>query len=343
MRVRHLLSHTAGFEDKPVVSAFSRTAGDIPDLEEALIQFMPERAWEPGRYTAYSNYSTALAAQLVAEVSGMSWEQYLEDNIFQPLGMTRTSARQPIPGALTPGLTKVYGNSEDRLAESAFEFSMLAPAGGIVTTSQDMGRFMLAHLQQGRLGDERILQEATVDQMHSQLFTHDPRLPGNAHGFWETQEHGTRILSHAGDLNTAHTLLAIAPEHDLGLYVDNSFGGVEARAELWKAFWEYALPQTSPTPPETAAGFPGSVDRFAGSYGVNRVSTTTMAKLFKLLAVLTVTAEDENLVTEAPGVEQQRWVQVAENEFAEVEGPGRMILGEDDAGAITHIASTLRR
>jgi len=338
VRVWHLLSHTAGFEDRPVAGLFAKTAGEVPDLETALIRFMPDRDWAPGLYTAYSNYGAALAGHLVSEVSGMSWEDYLEQNIFQPLGMTRSSTRQPVPEELAPDVTKVYAEGEDGLVESFFEYSMLAPAGAMVATSDDMGRFLLAHLGGGRLDGARILEEATVEQMHSQLFTHDPRLPGNAHGFWEHAEHGQRILSHGGDLNTSHALLAFAPEHDIGFYVAyNSVGGPEAREAFSDAFWDHAFADAAPAP-EAAAGSFGPMDRFAGNYATTRVASTTLTKLLGSLAVMSVSVADDGvLVTEVPGfLEPQRWIQAADDEFVEADGPARMVFRETD-GQAPHI------
>lgn len=340
VQVWHLLSHTAGFEDKPQVGAFSRSADGLPDLETALIDFMPERVWEPGLYTAYSNYGSALAGHLVAEVSGMDWDEYIEQNIFGELGMAHSSASQPITASLEADVAKVYVGGEARLVEATFEYSLLAPAGGTVTTGQDMGRFMLSHLQ-GQTGDGRLLDQETIDQMHSQLFTHDPRLPGNAHGFWESDENGHHVLSHAGDLNTAHTLLALIPEQDLGFYVSyNSHeDAIDARNDLWKAFVDYALPpaETKAESNTQTAASDGSIDQFAGDYGVNRVSTSTLSKLLKLLSVMTVSNDGGTLVTQAPGVEEQRWTQAGVNEFEEVDGPGTMIFGLDDTEEVTHI------
>jgi len=338
IRVWHLLSHTAGFEDRPVAGLFAKTADEVPDLETGLIRFLPERDWAPGLYMAYSNYGAALAGHLVAQISGMSWEEYLERNIFEPLGMTHSTTRQPMPDVLAPSVTKMYGAGEDGLVESFFEYSMLAPAGAMLATSDDMGRFMLAHLQGGRLDDARILEEETVEQMHSQLFTHDPRLGGNAHGFWEHTERGQRILSHGGDLNTSHALMAFAPEHDVGFYVAyNSVGGPEAREAFSDAFWDYAFADESPAA-EAVVGSFGPMDRFAGNYTTTRMASTTLTKLLGSLAVISVSVADDGvLLTEVPGfLEPQRWIQVGDDEFAQVDGPARMVFRETD-GQAPHI------
>lgn len=129
--------------------------------------------------------------------------------------------------------------------------------------------------------------------LHGQLFTHDLRLPGNANGFWESEENGYRVLSHAGDLNTSHALLALVSEQDLGFYVAyNSHGdAIEARSELWEVFVSHVLPPSNAPSPAVAEGSHESVEHLAGSYGVNRVSTTTLSKLLKLISVVTVATE----------------------------------------------------
>jgi CubicO group peptidase (beta-lactamase class C family) len=330
VRVWHLLSHTAGFEDKPM--SLASLPEDLTDLETALIRDMPAQDWEPGRYTAYNNYSTGLAGYLVAEVSGMSWEDYLDRNILRPLGMIHSSTRQPTPENLQPGMTKVYTTSvHGKHSEAPYEIVALAPFGGMVSTTDDMGSFMLAHLQQGRLGEVRILEEATARRMHSQLFSHDPRLAGNAHGFWESVEHGQRVLSHGGDHNTSMTGLWLMPDHDLGLYVAyNSDWGAEARRELWAAFLDHGFPteaSASVQPATTQADF----ERFTGTYGGNRISSTTPGKLFKLVVSLTVAAQDGHLVTDMAGYEAQRWLPAGDNEFVAVDGHARMVFSDDGA------------
>lgn len=206
----------------------------------------------------------------------------------------------------------------------------------MAATTQDMGSFMLAHLQDGRVGEARILEEETVRQMHSQLFSHDARLAGNAHGFWESTENGQRVLSHGGDHNTSKTLLALLPEHDMGVYVAyNSVGGFEARGALWEALLDHAFPPQAPPATEPAAA-PADLERFAGTYGYNQISSTTLAKLYKLTAVLTVSAQGGHLVTDTAGLGTQRWVPSGANMFTAVDGDARMVFS-DDGERPTHV------
>ena len=71
-------------------------------LDEYVRQYMPARVFPPGEVMAYSNYGTALAGYIVEQVSGMSFPEYVEKNIYQPLGMKHSTFRQPIPEELSP-------------------------------------------------------------------------------------------------------------------------------------------------------------------------------------------------------------------------------------------------
>ena len=71
-------------------------------------------------------------------------------------------------------------------------------------SATDMARFMIAHLQDGRYSDAniaeaRILKETTAQQMHSTLYTPDPRLLGTAYGFFDFSDNGQRTIGHSGE------------------------------------------------------------------------------------------------------------------------------------------------
>jgi CubicO group peptidase (beta-lactamase class C family) len=217
--LQHLMTHTAGFEDDP-----RELIGDDPaqmrSMADWLPRRMPGRVRPPGTYAAYSNWATALAGYIIQRVSGESFEEYLEKHILEPLGMTHTSTRQPLPPALSSGMSQGYEWKEGRYLPHKWEILIGAvPAGSITSTATDMARFMIAHLQDGRLGDQRILAETTARRMHARVFGHDPRLPGFALGFYEKDSHGLHIIGHGGDSQWFHTDLALVPSESLGVFV----------------------------------------------------------------------------------------------------------------------------
>jgi len=335
--VRHLLDHTAGFEDAPVVGLVARAGDAVPDLEAALVRWLPRRVWPPGETISYSNYGAALAGQIVADVSGLTWETYLEANVLEPLGMARSSPRQPLRAALAADLATSYAHGPGGLVETPFEYTTIAPSGGMVTTTDDMARFMIAHLQDGRYGEGRILEEVTARQMHAQSFTHHPAMPGNAHGFWEGAASGVRYLYHGGD-TSSYTKLVIVPGHDVGFYVAyNAPAGSVARDAFATALLEHLLPAASASASPPVAGAPGAYDALVGTYGDTRRSVSTLAKLMGLLSTFAVASEDGVLVTHLPGYGEQRWAELEPLVFADVAGPGRLAFRLGGGGQATHL------
>jgi len=163
----------------------------------------------PGYLVVYSNYGAALAGLIVQEVSGMPWEDYIEKNILAPLDMHHTTVRQPVPAALTNDLVTGYLYAGGEFQPQGFEIELKSPAGAMSASATDMARFMIAHLQNGRYGEKRILSETTAKTMHSPLFTNAPGVSPMLYGFWERTPNGERMLEHGGGTFSGVTLLSL--------------------------------------------------------------------------------------------------------------------------------------
>jgi CubicO group peptidase (beta-lactamase class C family) len=90
----HLLTHTAGFEDRET-GLYPRTISDLEPLGQWLAEHIPARVRPPGELSAYSNYGFALAGYIVEQVSGLPYAQYVEQHLFQPLGMRESTSVNP--------------------------------------------------------------------------------------------------------------------------------------------------------------------------------------------------------------------------------------------------------
>ncbi|NIM90743.1 MAG: serine hydrolase [Candidatus Aminicenantes bacterium] len=336
----HLFTHTPGFEDVWTGMA-ARSAEDLVPLGEFLAERMPPRFLPPGKLAAYSNYGTALAGYIVQELSGIPFEEYIEENIFKPLGMEQSSFRQPLPprlaGDMSVGYTFVKGKYEAR----GFEFiNGLAPAGSLSSSATDMAKFMIAHLQLGKYGEQSILEEETAIMMQRQLFTHDPRLDGNAYGFWEQSLNNLRMIGHGGDSTLFHTSLVLIPERNLGFYISyNSTGGAgAARDELLQAFLDRYYPMPEELEPEPSPDFLERAGRFTGYYGMARGVFSTYEKIANLMMVIQVkTTEEGTLLTPFPaGLGIKQWVEVEPLVFRELGGQGILVFQENDQGRIAN-------
>jgi hypothetical protein len=98
------------------------------------------------------------------------------------------------------------------------------PAGGLWSTAADMQRFMLAHLQNGRLGEVRILEEETANRMHCRQYSFHPGIPGMAYGFMEDVLGGRPAWMHEGLIAGFFSLVVLVPELNLGVFAVTNGG-----------------------------------------------------------------------------------------------------------------------
>lgn len=325
----HLLTHTPGFEDR-VIGLFARSEDRLRPLEELLIDELPLRVRPPGQVAAYSNHGTALAALVVQDVSGMPWEDWVEQRILTPLGMSRTTVRQPLPAQFEDDMAKGYQGEKGAFVEKGFEFVPCAPAGSTSASAGDMARFMLAHLQLGELDGQRILREETAKRMQSVLFRHADGLSGTAHGFYEMSRNGQRIIGHGGNTRLFHSQLALFPEIGLGLFVStNGPGGAALTDRLLTAFCERFFPYEAEKP--EAAENTGPLSRYLGHYRGNRYSHTSIARLSAIQTVEVSASDDGGLKTMG-----STYLPVGEHMFVSEDGKDRIAFREEN-GAVTHM------
>jgi CubicO group peptidase (beta-lactamase class C family) len=341
--LRHLMTHTAGFEEQFGDEITRDSDGMIP-LREHLTRYMPARVRPPGELTAYSNYGAALAGYIVSSVSERSFESYVEENIFRPLGMPQSTFRQPLPSGLDETLAKGYSISKGSFKAEPFHYVTIVPAGAMSSTALDMAQFMIAHLQDGRLGDARILQKSTAKEMHQRQFANDSRLNGFTLGFFDREQNHQRILEHGGGMPTFHTLMALLPEQKTGVFISyNSATGIGAIGETFQAFLDHYYPMDNSSSPEPVKGYRERATRFTGQYRTTRFIYTKMGRIAHLsgMGFGQVSANSDGTLSLAFDVPRGRftsaYVEVAPLVFQEINGPEKLIFKEDSEENITHL------
>lgn len=343
----HLFTHTPGFEDR-VIGLFADDVANVGPLEQVLAASVPDRRQPPGESSSYSNYGAALAGHIVANVSGIPFERYIEEHILQPLDMERTSFRQPLSAHLEKSAAKGYVPTQGGFREGPAEYISLAPAGALWSTATDMAKFMIAHLQKGRKGDAegagetggiRILERTTAERMHQRQFAHAPELNGMTYGFMEMSRNGHTFIGHGGDTNLFHTVLMLAPEHDVGVFVSyNSLGGAEAREYFVRAFVDEYFPPAEPHAEGQPVATATDLSRFVGDYLLNRGSLTDVTKV--ATGALPVRKAEEGgllIAVSFPEPDMARFEQVGALLFRQVDGDELVAFGQDEHGQITRL------
>lgn len=289
----HLMTHTPGFEDYPD-SLFRLEPTEFVPFSSYVQNNLPARVYPPGEVVAYSNYGTALAGYIVEQVSGMPFAQYIEQNIYEPLGMKHSTFRQPLPDELSSHMTGAYRYVDGEFLPAQFVF-MPEAAGGMSSTASDMAQFMLAYLQNGQVDGGRMLTEETVQLMRNQQFTVHPELNGMAYGFMEGTFNGQHTIFHSGSTMLFDTGFYLLPEEQVGIFISYSGGSFLIHQNMFYAFLDKYYPDSSEQiqllPPD------GTKDRskqYVGEYHQNRKNFTTSEKLIKLMmGTIQVTWDDE--------------------------------------------------
>ncbi len=341
--LEHLGTHSAGFED-----GFAGMVAEDPDeirpLEEILADHQPARVRPPGESVAYSNYGTALAGHVLAEQYDATFTAYADERIFTPLGMDDTTYAQPLPAELEPRRAIGYTPQDGEYQAHDPVVWTLPPEGGSLrTTATDMGRFMLAHLNEGTYGSERILEAETVREMHRRQFTKSeavPELNGMAFGFIEMDRNGETIVGHWGDTPRFKSLLALYPERDTGIFVVyNSPGGGPARFELLQAFTDRHYPQSDTPVVEPPNGAADRARELAGDYRSLTVSESSWERVLGVMTrTFTVGATDEGyLTTTRLGEGARTWVERRPEVYEEVGGNDMLVFRVDEDGRATHM------
>jgi len=346
--LRHLLTHTAGFEEShntTIVYYLSH----LPSLEDFAPHAIPTRVYELGYISAYSNYGLSLAGYIVQEISGKDFNQYVEDEILTPLGMNFTTFRQPIPAALSAYSAvgyDVYGFA------NSFEYVTQAPAGACSSSAKDMAKLMIALLNDGFYNGTQILNGTSIQLMQDPQFQPHPNLPFNGFGLYQMAPNSVRVIGHGGDLSFFHSLMALLPDEDFSFFVSfNSYEGMYAREILFNSFIQTFYPYSAtPEPMEDSAK---NLNDFIGLYLTSRrhyqdttftyytplEQTVEILETDYLAQAFEITKGDGSLILFG----QYEFIQVAPDYFVEKSGLYDFELAfiRNDNGEITHFYGNL--
>ena len=284
----HLLTHTDGFDVAWTIGGGTRCESKMPSLEAFLRDHLPQQVRQPGEFYVYGDVGMSLAGYLVEVLSGEPFTQYVEKHILEPLDMRHSSFQQPLPTNLSPNLAAGYNYKNGRYIKTPFTCGKSSPTIGLSATATDMAHFMIAQLQGGSYGKQRILQENTVAEMNRQHFTNFPNhdgMSGSAYGFYERFQNNQRGLEHGGSMYGYSSQFFMLPEHNLGLFFAfNNDDTTNIRENLIVKFLERYYPEPKdkdPLPqPKLTAESQQRLAQMDGSYRFIRYPQHSLVKLW---------------------------------------------------------------
>lgn len=232
--IRRLLSHTAGLSVHGYLGI--KPGKRIPTIEESLsgkgfLREPLEIVMQPGSEGSYSGGGYTLLQLIVEEVTGMTFNQYMDKEILKPLGMKSSSFSNDFTDS---NMSKAYGYFGQKLPN--FNFTEEA-AAGLKTTMPDFLNFVLSNMD-GSKGEARgrgILKSESIDLMHT------PIKSGSGLGVYSKElSDGSTFLYHSGDNRGWHSVYGFIPERRDGIVVfTNSDNGIDLRQDIYNFWIEY--------------------------------------------------------------------------------------------------------
>jgi CubicO group peptidase (beta-lactamase class C family) len=233
LTIRDLLSHAKGLD-----------SGEITFGEAYSGQMTEERYWRLMKQASargefrYTNLHYTILGRVVEKVSGQKWQDYVEQHVCRAAGMNRTTAYA----------SRMYGDADVAIPTILWDGKLIAApqrktdrtmhaAGGMGSTAQDLGRWMILNLNGGQIDAKRVLSEASISEMQKRQAERDqgrtpvPGLFDHGYGLgWETGTfHDKRFIRHGGGYVGTAALVLMFPQEKLGVAVlvnTDASGGV---------------------------------------------------------------------------------------------------------------------
>ena len=321
--LRHLMSHRAGFEDS--IRLFTVADDDPRSLSELLSEHQPKRIFRPGERTSYSNWGSALAAQIIEDVSGTPFKTFLQERILDPLELHTTVLDLPgdmmteVRGNLAAGYKTDQGTLNH---QGAMQIGAYWPAGGISATASDMARWMKFHLNGGELDGVRLLSEQTHQDMWTRAYNDRPHGADVAHGFQDLQYRGLRLLGHAGGTAAFLTNMILVPELNLGIFFSQNSAESYTPGLQFPGLVIDHIRDDSYQPLLLEKSDTDELEELAGTYLNNRRVFSTFAAVLGLASAATITPVSNNSLVFSSFGEETYYMKV----------PDRPDVFEDAAG-----------
>jgi CubicO group peptidase (beta-lactamase class C family) len=235
--VRHLLSHSSGLANPIPIRWVHPADAPAPQHDVFVARLLARHRrlrFPPGEQARYSNLGYLVLGEVIAQLTGGSFEDYVRSRVLAPLHMRHTGftyhevgehpaavGYQPLPAPLTPVLravlpTGIVGSRYGRYV-GYWPFSVTGHAyGGLIGPIDDVARLALAHLNHGTVHGVQILSPAATAAMQHIVARGGPRDFGL--GWYRTHtDNGPAYIEHLGGGSGFFTVLRLYPDRRLGI------------------------------------------------------------------------------------------------------------------------------
>ena len=266
--LRMLLSHSSGLPREAGFPYWSEPGFEFPSRDQIRKRVSgQEMLYRPERYFQYSNLALTLVGEVVAAVAGQSFDSYVNANILQPLGMSRTTTE--LPAELHGSEFAVgYGRRlpGGRSALPYYPVNGISPAAGFASTSTDLATFAKWQLSLLADGGNRVLSSHTLREMQ-RVHWINPDWDGAARGlgFGISRHDDKTFVGHGGACPGYLSSFVIRPQEKLGLVVMQNGLGPQPTLVTWAAY-DLLSKHLKPDKKPAAEGVDDTLRQYEGKY-----------------------------------------------------------------------------
>ena len=221
-----LVTHQGGFGTAAVFVPESEAPRPVPPLPAEYIRAStPPVVREPGTLSIYCNPCSATLGFMIEDITGRTLESYFRENIYEPLGLTRTTLTNV--QAQPPDVVTQYAFASDG-SPVALPYPAITPyisyAGDMNSTAGDMARWLIAHVQAGRGDGPAILEPRSFELMHARKRGNHPDASGFGIQFFAYEYNGEPIIEHYGSIRF-RSMEIMMLDREIGVFVTMAGGG----------------------------------------------------------------------------------------------------------------------
>jgi CubicO group peptidase (beta-lactamase class C family) len=316
IRVVHLLEHTTGWDDMHF-REYAKQAPDTMSVREGLDYDHHSRIsrWRPGTRMAYCNSGPPVAAFIVEKLTGRRFEDFVQQNLFSPIGMKTATYFEPVPSTATT----LY-HSDGKTPYSYWHI-LLRPAGSINASANDMAHYVQFYLNRGAVADKQIVPASDIDRMEVPASTWAAK-DGLKFGYglsdYATVQDGFLYHGHNGGVEGGLTEMAYLPEDGVGYFFSINSGSGDAFQKVGKTIRAYLTSnlQKPPLPPVIALS--ANTHDYAGWYQPDSPRIEMLHFVERLLGLSHVRIDDGKLYISSLGSRNETFLPVTETQFRHV-------------------------
>lgn len=227
----HLLTHTSGLGELrslgdlflPLFGLAARPGEPVPEPKEYYANGLTPDVY-PQMKHAYSNHAFTTLGQLIEDISGEPFESYMLTHVLEPLGMHQSDYR--LSERVSNHLAEGYALKRGKVTPVPYLDVVVKGAGAVLSSVNDMTRYMVALLNGGEQNHTAVLKPETLRMMMEPHYQIDNRLPAMGLSFWLGHIANHRIVHHSGGWPGFVSCMLLAPDDNLGVVLLSNTGSL---------------------------------------------------------------------------------------------------------------------